>query len=65
MNVEGKPTGMKLKSLLAVAGLGLGLVALYRSNWARKVSDTPVHLVLSMTSEFEREGRDPAKASRS
>jgi hypothetical protein len=34
---------------------------LYRSNWARKISDIPVHAVLSLTSEFEREGQDPAK----
>jgi hypothetical protein len=52
---------VSLKSLVVIFSVVSGLVLLYRSNWARKVSDIPVHAVLSLTSEFERQGQDPAK----
>ncbi|MFW6074851.1 MAG: hypothetical protein ACOC9Y_04600 [Chloroflexota bacterium] len=52
------------RTWLLLIALSLGaLVALYRSNWARSMSDLPVHLVLSGTSGFESEGRDPSKAA--
>ena len=51
------------KSLVTIVALIIGMVMLYRSNWARAVSDIPVHAVLSLTSEFEREGQDPAKST--
>jgi hypothetical protein len=54
---------LNLRSLITLIAIVLGGVMLYRSNWARAVSDIPVHAVLSLTSEFEREGRDPAKSA--
>lgn len=52
---------LSLKLLTTVSTVLIGIVVLYRSNWARKMSDIPVHAVLSLTSEFERKGQDPAK----
>lgn len=52
---------LSLKSLMTVSAVLIGIFVLYRSNWARKMSDIPVHAVLSLTSEFERKGKDPAK----
>lgn len=54
---------LSLKSLVATAATVIAIVMLYRSNWARTVSDIPVHAVLSLTSEFEREGQDPKKST--
>jgi hypothetical protein len=63
MPVHGREGAIRLsfKSLMTLVALVVGFVVLYRSNWARKISDIPVHAVLSLTSEFEREGQDPAK----
>jgi hypothetical protein len=48
---------------MTLAAIILAGVMLYRSNWARAVSDIPVHAVLSLTSEFERDGQDPNKST--
>jgi hypothetical protein len=56
-----------MKKLLgAMAILGIGVIWLNRDSpgigeWLRRSSDTFTNALLLMTSDFERQGRDPAK----
>ena len=57
-----------MKKLLGVlAILGIGVIWKNRDSpgigeWLRRTSDTFTNALLLMTSDFEKEGRDPAKA---
>lgn len=57
-----------MKKLLgAMAILGIGVIWLNRNSpgigeWLRRTSDIFTNALLLQTSDFEKEGRDPAKA---
>jgi hypothetical protein len=54
-------------AVVVLAGVAAGVLWANRDSrgigeWLRRLSDVPTNAVLLMTSGFERDGRDPAKA---